>query len=945
MPSGDGPGTLYGRDQQVAELLRVQVPVIVISGDSGVGKTRVLEEVVGCFDGLAPAPVRVGHAPAALQAGLLEALGAAAALMTDDESAARRVGKLLVEGGRRLARVKANEIGVAAARIVLGLVRDRVGSNVTDVLTEYFEQVRDAATDDLTARIRQAADPDVIYAIAGLAGDVAAAAGDRRILLSLDNIHHLKDDDRGRLMDLGPILPSAVSVACAFTSESRSDESVLDQYTRAEITVYPLYGLDLCAVKQWLVAEGLAADMAEEIWHRTNGYGLVVADAVQVLKAGKNLVDALHGGREEVMRAATREALRELDRGSRVAAFKLSVLARPLPAQYAAAYLEMDSASWTDTEGSLIDSHIFVPGNPPWFHDQRRLLLRQQIQDGDLVPYLKAAGAQLSALAQATEAPADTLIQYADISDALISLGAADPPPSAVAQLDDDALAVLGAIIELTDKSNQSVDAEQALLYARRTFGTHGDLPTALSRVTAEGLVITASNEYKSVVAANFGSVEAWLYANGRIGARLGRMPLPRIASLVFNSRLSGALGPFASAIYGVGDPPLGELAKRSVELQVRSPRIQQLRPGRKGPSLLLNGLFGDTPFFAAVAYENLEERNAALSGMQTLPTEPVFGRAVVTTTVTAQPDNPIPPRRLVRAFERALGFSIGNMTNSFDTTVQGPKITSHDAIEQRLGALNLLASLSSERERQVTGHNAPQYGLLRWAAPDGDGELTAVVANAHGVIPLAEVPAPVLQRSDRVALAQLAGLEPNQVIGFTQIHVGRQSQPTDMQAVANEVMRHSRKIVSYNQHQPRRHVAAEPGSLRNVIQEQLDEREANARVITDFYGRTLPVGHDIYLLIDPRIHQPGMIPGAGQDATIIQAPMRGSSPRAQIAIEPPPDETAYHSVQHQRDAKLAWWRHVFSVPDVTFTSAINTSALDAVAEILGHMFNEVWLD
>ena len=138
----------------------------VISGDSGVGKTRVLEEVVALFDGIAPAPVVVGHAPAALQAGLLDALGAAAALIAYDEGAARRVGNLLVKGGRRLASAKASEIGLAVARIVLGAVRDRVGKNVTDVIIEYFEQVRDAAADDVVARIRQAGDPDVIHAIA-----------------------------------------------------------------------------------------------------------------------------------------------------------------------------------------------------------------------------------------------------------------------------------------------------------------------------------------------------------------------------------------------------------------------------------------------------------------------------------------------------------------------------------------------------------------------------------------------------------------------------------------------------------------------------------------------------------------------------------------------------------------------------------------------------------
>lgn len=945
MPSGKGPGKLYGRDKQIVDLLRTQAPVTVISGDSGVGKTRVLEEIVGRFDGLAPAPVVVGHAPAALQGGLLEALGAAAALIVRDEGTARRVGMLLVEGGRRLARVKANEIGVAVARIIIGVIRDRVGSNVTDVLTEYFEQVRDAATDDLVSRIRQAADPDVIHAVAGLSADVAAAAGDRRILLSLDNIDRLQPDDRGRLMDLGSILPASVSVVCTFMSYRGADESILDQYRLAGISVHALYGLDPCAVKQWLADEALAAEMSEQVWRRTNGYGLAVADAIRLLKAGKSLADAPHGGRQEIMRAATREALRELDAGSRVAALKLSVLDRPLPARYAAACLEMDPASWAVTEGSLIDSHIFVPGDPPWFHDQRRLLLREQIQGDNLIPYLKAAGTQVSTLAQAPEAPADALIQYSEISDTLVSLGAADPTVSAVAQLNDDALAVLGALIELTDGSSPGVDAEQALLYAQRTFGIRGDPSAALSHLSAEGLAITASNEYTSVAAVNFGSVEAWLYANGRIGARLGRMPLPRIASLVFSSRLSGPLGPFASARYGVGEPPLGELAKRSVELQVRPAHTEQLRPGQKGPSLLLNGLFGDTPFYAAVAYENPEDRDAALSQIQTLPAEPVFGRPVVLTTVAAQPDTPVPPRRLARAFERALGVSIGNVTNSFDVTIQGSTITAREAMEQRLGALNLLRGLSNDRERQVTGHNAPQYGLLQWVAPDGDGELTAVVADAHGIIPLTEVPVSVLQRFDRVALAQLAGLQPDQLIGYTQIRGGPQSQQTDMQAVVNEVMRHSRKIVAYNQHQPRRHVAADPGSLQALIQEQLDEREALARTITEFFGRALPVSHDIYLLIDPRVSQRGMIPGAGQDATIIQAPIRGSSPQVQVVIEPPPDEVSYSSYQHWRDARLARWSHVFAVPDVTFTTATTTSALDAVAELLGHMFNELWLD
>lgn len=116
MPSGiAAQETLYGRDQQVLDLLSIHGPLTVISGDSGVGKTQILKKVVATFDGVAPAPVMVGYAPAALQASLLDALGAAAALIADEEGAARRVGRLLVEGGRRLASAKASEVGLAVA--------------------------------------------------------------------------------------------------------------------------------------------------------------------------------------------------------------------------------------------------------------------------------------------------------------------------------------------------------------------------------------------------------------------------------------------------------------------------------------------------------------------------------------------------------------------------------------------------------------------------------------------------------------------------------------------------------------------------------------------------------------------------------------------------------------------------------------------------------------
>jgi hypothetical protein len=935
---------LYGRDQQVLDLLTTRMPVTVVSGDSGVGKTRVLEEVAVLFDGVTPAPVAVGHAPAALQASLLDALEATVALVAKDEGAARRVGRLLVEGGRRLAEAKASEVGLAIVRIVLGAVRDRVGKNVTDVIGEYFEQVRGAAADDVTARIRQAGDPDVIHAIAALTADVADAAGGKRILLTLDNVEHIQPDDRGRLKDLGPLLPDGISVLCTFTSVCAADESILNEYTQAGMTVYPLLGLEAWAVEQWLGAEGLPPDMAKQVLVTTNGYGFTVANAVQLLRTGQPLTDAVgRDGREEILRAATSQALRELDTGSHIAALKLSVLSTPLPSQNAAAYLGMEPAAWAATQARLLDSRIFVAGRPPWFHDQRRRLLREQVQDSDLSGYLRAASTQLRAIAEAGPGmPADALMQYAEISDALVDLGAADPSVAAVAHLSHNALAVLGAIIELADGDGLGPSSEQVLLYARGVFRCGGDPAAALAELQGSELAVTPSDEYQTSVVLRPGSPEAVIYAYGKIGLRLGRIPFPRMASVVFNGRMRAALGPFAHAIYGVGEPSLRELSRQSLPPRARLPHVPPSLDSRRQPRLLVRGLFGDIPIYAAVAYRDQPDRDSALVGLGSMPSGPLLGRRVVLTSVTAKPDASLPSRRLACAFERALGFRIGNITNSHDSVIRGKRIPWQDAVEQQLTALNLLAELSNERERQVTGFSALHYGLLRWVSPDGQAELTGVVANASGIIEVKDVPTDAVRTFDRVALGQLAGLLPGQRIGYMQSRYGQQTEVTDLQLAVNEVTRHARMIDGYNDPLvARRQLPADVSYLQSLIQEQLDERELMARHIADRLGRALPPGRDIYLLIDPHVRDRDMIPWAGQDATIVTAQMRDASPRVRIAMEP---HGEFAADRDWTDSLTAQVESVFGIADIRFAGSGLSSALDAVSRLLGHMFNDILL-
>jgi hypothetical protein len=169
----------------------------------------------------------------------------------------------------------------------------------------------------------------------------------------------------------------------------------------------------------------------------------------------------------------------------------------------------------------------------------------------------------------------------------------------------------------------------------------------------------------------------------------------------------------------------------------------------------------------------------------------------------------------------------------------------------------------------------------------------------------------------------------------------GGQTPVTDLQLAVDEVTRHAAKIAAYNDQQQRRQLAANADQLQALIQEQLDEREAMAQRIADHFGRPLPLGRDAYLIVDPRVREPGMIPGAGQDAIIIWTRMRGASPSALVAIEPLEENAPTEDWPASLAAQV---NKVFGVPDTEPAMISSPSALDAIAGLIGHMFNELML-
>ena len=83
------------------------------------------------------------------------------------------------------------------------------------------------------------------------------------------------------------------------------------------------------------------------------------------------------------------------------------------------------------------------------------------------------------------------------------------------------------------------------------------------------------------------------------------------------------------------------------------------------------------------------------------------------------------------------------------------------------------------------------------------------------------------------------------------------------------------------------------------------------------------------------------MFPWAGQGATVVTAQMRGTSPSVLMAIEPLDEPFHLENWQEILQAKI---EDVFGISGVEVTQVGSPNALEAISELLGHMFDDILL-
>jgi hypothetical protein len=532
---------LYGREDLVERVARARAPVLVVTGDSGVGKSEVLRSAQARSGAaIAPTPVALDGSPGNLQRAVFAGLVSALVEITERRSLHGEIGELVRDAALRLARDRASELSKALGAELLSYLRHKLGPEAGRAIIDFVKQLKEAQDSDIGARINAACDPSIAQTIVALAGELVGLAQGEPMLLALDRAESMTPADGGVLRDLAETLPPGVRLRVAMATFTGEQATAAKELLASGIGVQEVAvsGLDIEAVSAWLRDVDLERLPPPVVHRLTGGYPLLIQSVIANVQAGGDLTDApLH----QRFAAQTELSWDAVDPTARAVARRLAVLPQPLPPRECAQLCEMDMSEFGDAVERLRSAFIMssVVNDRPWFHEQRRAFVYQLLspeERGDVCA--AAARAALDHLKATNDL--GWVQPLAELLAGATPLHAADDLLAAAFELSRAELAVCAAAIERAEKQHEFVVSGDAVLrHARAWFEADGDLVASLRQLSDRGLVALKEQAFSAVLRPRW-SVMTLVALQGR-AAPLQRRGALRASSAVCRFRRSRA--------------------------------------------------------------------------------------------------------------------------------------------------------------------------------------------------------------------------------------------------------------------------------------------------------------------------------------------------------------------------------------------------------------------
>ena len=141
-------------------------------------------------------------------------------------------------------------------------------------MASFANQIATTIEQDLSARISNATDPDVVDIFIQFAREMLELADGTPLILALDDGDKLDESDRRRLADLAEQLPDGVVIRVAFAMWNGETRANVTTLRAAGLGARELQGLSAPAIGQWLQSKGLDLSETDAVLRASNGYAL-----------------------------------------------------------------------------------------------------------------------------------------------------------------------------------------------------------------------------------------------------------------------------------------------------------------------------------------------------------------------------------------------------------------------------------------------------------------------------------------------------------------------------------------------------------------------------------------------------------------------------------------------------------------------------------------------
>ena len=747
-------------------------------------------------------------------------------------------------GGQELVRVIGKE--------VLAVIRGRLGTDVGEAAAAYTAALRTSVDERLAVRLDTALDRSAVELVISLAKEVLGRL-QQGAVLALDAGERLPEEDIRVLGDVAESLPDGLRLRIAISTYSAEHQATVDHLACGpHVAEIALTGISDSGVREWLVAEGLPGEVAAEAARVTGGYALHLGDLIAHLKAGGAVDDApLH----EVFARRTEEAWAQLPPEIARHARRLCVFADPLPQDRTLELLELDAAAWGDAKERLQRARIFSieVNGAPWFHEQRRRYLSEiKLDDAERAAACTDAIAVLRSLTEETQR-VDRLAEFAAIMRHATSLLKGSASIRAVLELDVPQLALCASFVELIEPRMEfrALDGSMVLRHARQVFDPGGDLVRALRELVLTPLAFIVENKHAALVAPVFNDLSIVLLIIGRSQGDLGRTPIPKAATAVYETEIRPRLGPHLASGYGIGPTRMAGLGEHAVELRRRLSAPVFVGGRDTGPNLLMRGNYAGRAFYAHVCFESVDACNDARERLDGLHAD-VFDQPFDLNDLIAHPVDPVPAGRFLRAAARLLG---GQLRLENDGTGASRDLGTATTLARRLAVraavLKIVRERSSMIERYATELDQP-IGFLYFGEGDGT-EIAEVIGGREDSRPAPEAFArPREDPFEIYRIEELGQLAPNERVGLATHSLSRRPRSDDPALEALTDL--AKRAVRFNATQRQLAVSADADDLTDRIQEALNTRLGDAQALyqSGLFGdgieQPVPLAYEVLL-------------------------------------------------------------------------------------------------